>query len=126
MKERAGSGVLADDCPLGECLRFLAGAWTPRILWSLNGGAQRFGELKRAIPGVSAKVLTTRLRELEERGVIARRVLPTSPPAVEYRLTDLGASLQPALEALASVGRKLKLRRKPRRAVVHRSLVTAR
>jgi len=116
MKGRSHVRKDSSQCPLEECLRVLAGAWTPQVLWYLNDGPRRFGELKRAMPGVSAKVLTTRLRELEERGVLARRVLPTSPPAVEYRLTELGRSLEPVLEAIAAAGTKLKQRSVPRRA----------
>jgi DNA-binding HxlR family transcriptional regulator len=74
-------------------------------------GARRFGDLKRDLNGVSAKVLTTRLRELEERGVVTRTVLPTSPPTVEYALTDLGHRFQPALLGIAEVGKDLKKRR---------------
>jgi DNA-binding HxlR family transcriptional regulator len=117
MKDRSSSRKFPQECPLEECLRVLAGAWTPQVLWYLHDGPRRFGELKRAIPGVSAKVLTTRLRELEERGVLARRVLPTSPPSIEYRLTDLGAGLEPVLEAIAAAGAKLKQRSAPRRAL---------
>jgi DNA-binding HxlR family transcriptional regulator len=119
MKNRGCSSKFPKECPLEECLRVLAGAWTPQVLWYLNDGPRRFGELKRAMPGVSAKVLTTRLRELEERDVLARRVLPTSPPSVEYRLTELGRSLEPVLDAIAAAGTKLKqrsaLRRVPRK-----------
>jgi DNA-binding HxlR family transcriptional regulator len=96
------------ECPLEECLRLLAGAWTPQILWYVRPGPQRFGVLKRAVPGVSAKVLTTRLRELEERGILARTVMPTSPPSVEYALTDLGREFVPVLDAIATVGAKLR------------------
>ena len=123
MKDRSSSRSFPKECPLEECLRVLAGAWTPQVLWHLADGPRRFGELKRAIPGVSAKVLTTRLRELEERDVLARRVLPTSPPSVEYRLTDLGQSLEPVLDAIAPAGTKLKqrssVRRAPRKVAVH-------
>ena len=116
MKGRSSSRSFPKECPLEECLRVLAGAWTPQVLWYLNDGPRRFGELKRAIPGVSAKVLTTRLRELEERELVARRVLPTSPPSVEYRLTELGLGLEPVLDAIAAAGAKLKLRTPVRRA----------
>lgn len=60
------------------------------------------------IPPISQKVLTTRLRELESRGVITRTVMPTSPPSVEYALTDLGAQLIPAIESIVEVGHQLK------------------
>lgn len=95
-------------CPIGTCMRFLGGAWTPNIIWYLSSGPRRFSELRIDIPAISAKVLTQRLREMEEHGVILRRVMPTSPPSVEYALTGLGQELQPVIEAIVAVGHKLK------------------
>lgn len=97
-------------CPLGECMQLIGGLWTPNIIWHLSGGPRRFSELRRDIPEVSAKMLTTRLREMEQAGVIDRLVVPSSPPSVEYRLTDLGQELMPAIKAIVSVGKRLKLR----------------
>lgn len=86
----------------------IGGAWTPNIIWYLSGGPRRFGELRADIPKVSAKVLSVRLRKLEAKGVITRKVMPTSPPSVEYSLTPLGADLIPAIKAIVAVGHKLK------------------
>lgn len=97
-------------CALSECMGVISGAWAPNVIWHLRAGPRRFNELRIDIPPVSAKVLSQRLRELQERGVIVREVMPTSPPSVEYRLTDLGMELIPALEAIVDVGHKLKLR----------------
>jgi DNA-binding HxlR family transcriptional regulator len=97
-------------CPIHEGLRSLQGAWTPEVLWQLRQGPKRFGELRRALVRVSAKVLTTRLRELEERGLVARNVLATSPPSVEYRLTELAHEIQPVLQAIADLGAKVHAR----------------
>lgn len=99
------------ECPLSECMKIIGGAWTASILWSLGGGARRFSELRLDIPKISAKMLTTRLKELEEKGVIERTVKPTSPPSVEYSLTRDGRGLLPAIEAIAAVGRKLRRKR---------------
>jgi DNA-binding HxlR family transcriptional regulator len=99
------------ECPLGACLALIGGAWTPNIIWYLREGPRRFSELKDDIGKVSAKVLTARLRRLESDGVVVRRVMATSPPSVEYALTDLGAELEPAIEAIVDVGRQLKSRR---------------
>lgn len=101
-------------CPIGVCMAFLGGAWTPNIIWNLIGGARRFSELRADIPAVSAKVLSTRLKELDEIGIVERVVLPTSPPSVEYSLTSLGRELIPAIESIASVGRRLKRAHKVR------------
>ncbi len=98
------------DCPLTECLAVIGGAWTPNIIWYLRSGPRRFSELKIDIPGVSAKVLTTRLRELEAGGIVSREVKPTSPPSVEYALTELGMELMPAIDAIVEVGHKIKER----------------
>jgi DNA-binding HxlR family transcriptional regulator len=95
-------------CPLTQCMAVLGGAWTPNVIWYLSGGPRRFTELRADIPGVSAKVLTARLRSLTAKGVITRRVMATSPPSVEYALTELGRELVPAIEAIARVGHRLK------------------
>jgi DNA-binding HxlR family transcriptional regulator len=101
-----------NECPLSKCMEVLKGAWTPNVIWNLSGGPRRFSELRLDIPKVSAKVLTARLRQLEAKGVVLRVVKPTSPPSVEYSLTDLGEQLVPAINAIADVGHKLKLRAK--------------
>jgi DNA-binding HxlR family transcriptional regulator len=94
-------------CPLTESLALLRGAWAPNVVWYLSAEPRRFGELRHDIPRISARVLSARLRELETRGLVTRRVLDTSPPSAEYALTELGRELLPAIEALARVGRKL-------------------
>ena len=101
------SGPAPVGCPLEASLKLLAGAWTPKILWYLQSEPRRFGDLKRDLGEISAKVLTTRLRELEKRGVITREVKHTSPPTVEYALTPLGQNLNPILEAIADVGTEI-------------------
>lgn len=98
-----------EPCVLTECMSIIAGAWAPNVIWHLRAGARRFNELRVDIPPVSAKVLSQRLRELESRGVVARKVQPTSPPSVEYCLTPLGQELVPALNAIVEVGHKLKM-----------------
>jgi DNA-binding HxlR family transcriptional regulator len=95
-------------CPLTECMGLLRGAWAPNVIWFLSGGPRRFGELRHDIPPISARVLTARLRELESKGVVTRRVQNTSPPSVEYALTDLGRELVPAIRAIVDVGTRLK------------------
>jgi DNA-binding HxlR family transcriptional regulator len=89
-------------------MELLGGAWTPNVIWHLQGGARRFSELQHYMAPISAKVLSQRLKELESKGVVDRTVLDTSPPSVEYSLTELGRELVPAIEAIARVGYKLK------------------
>src|SRR5688572_11635789 len=95
-------------CVLTECMSIIAGAWAPNVIWHLKAGPRRFSELRIDIPPISAKVLSQRLRELEQRGVLTRTVQPTMPPSVEYCLTPLGEELVPALSAIVEVGHKLK------------------
>ena len=88
-------------CPMDAILRLLAGPWTTHILWVLNDqGPHRFGALKRAVPGISTRVLTERLRMLQESGVIWREQTQTIPPAVTYGVTDRGEDLRQVLEGL--------------------------
>jgi DNA-binding HxlR family transcriptional regulator len=96
------------SCPLTECMALLGGAWTPNVIWYLSAGPRRFMELRVDMPRISAKVLSTRLRDLQRKGVVARKVMPTTPPSVEYALTELGRELMPAIEAIVAVGHKLK------------------
>ncbi len=102
--KRKATKTPVDCCPFTRVLEFLSGAWTHQILWALGGSTRRFGDLMRMCDGVSAKVLTARLKELEEHGVITRTVKPTSPPSVEYALTPFGRKFEPILKALTDVG----------------------
>jgi len=95
------------ECPLTRCMDLLSGMWAAHVIWHLSKDARRFGELRRDIPAISARVLSQRLRELEAKRVVSRTVLPTTPPSVEYALTELGVRLVPAVAALASVGVEL-------------------
>jgi DNA-binding HxlR family transcriptional regulator len=94
-------------CQVTDALGFLRGAWALNVIWQLRDQARRFGELRHDIPDISARVLSTRLHELESRGLVLRRPLDSSPPSAEYELTDLGRELLPAIDVFASVGKKL-------------------
>lgn len=94
-------------CPLTECMRLLGGVWTVNIVWKLGSEPRRFTELRMDIPKISAKVLTARLRDLEENGVVTRTLVPSSPPSVEYTLTELGRELLPVIETIVDVGKRL-------------------
>ena len=94
----------ASGCPMDGLLRLLTGPWTTYILWVLRSrGPTRFGELKRSVPGISAKMLTERLRMLEEARVIFRHYEPTIPPQVTYGLAPRGEELREALDMLNGV-----------------------
>src|SRR5471032_3183143 len=91
-------------CPMDRLLRLLTGPWTTYILWVLrSNGPTRFGELKRRVPGVSAKMLTERLRMLEEARVVYRHYEPTIPPQVTYGLAKRGEELREVLDKLGEV-----------------------
>lgn len=81
------------NCPTRIILDVIGNRWSVLIIGLLSTGAIRFGKIRRNISGISTKVLTDRLRSLEELGLVHREVHPTSPPAVEYSLTELGGSL---------------------------------
>jgi len=104
------------SCPLTLCMKLLGGAWTPNVIWYLSGGPRRFGELRGDIPRISARVLSARLKELQEKGVVERTLLDTSPPSAEYGLTELGQELIPAIHAIVRVGSKLRDSGSPKRA----------
>lgn len=94
-------------CPMSACMALLGGAWTTNIVWQLSGEPRRFGELRKDIAGISPKMLTTRLRELEDKGVVIRAVVPSSPPSVEYSLSVLGRELVPVIDSIVRVGTRL-------------------
>jgi DNA-binding HxlR family transcriptional regulator len=92
------------NCPIETTLGVIGGKWKPLILWHLKGGVRRFGELQRSIPGVTRKVLSQQLRELERDDIIARKVYGQVPPKVEYSLTKYGQTLRPLLIELCGWG----------------------
>ena len=94
-------------CKVEDALGILVGKWKPLILLHLlKNGTQRFSELKRSIPGITQKMLTNQLRELEDEDIIERYVYPQVPPKVEYSITDYGRTLEPILEAMHEWGTK--------------------
>lgn len=91
-------------CPVTATISVIGGKWKPIILWMLWSDTLRFSELKRMIPGVTQKMLTQQLRELERDAIVHREVYPVVPPKVEYSLTEKGRTLGPTLQAMASWG----------------------
>ena len=91
-------------CAVEVTLSVMGGTWKPIILFQLLHGKKRFGELSRAIPGITQRMLTLTLRGLERDGLVSRTPLPTNPPTVEYALTARGQSLLVPLMALAQWG----------------------
>ena len=95
-------------CPVETTLTLISDKWKVLIIRDLLSGTRRFGELKRSVGGVSQKVLTSQLRQMEESGLLTRTVYPEVPPRVEYTLTELGQSLRPVLDALWNWGNNYK------------------
>jgi DNA-binding HxlR family transcriptional regulator len=91
-------------CGLDIALQIVGGKWKPLILFHLNGGPQRFGELKRMVGAVSEKMLIQHLRELTDDGVVVRHDYREVPPRVDYALTALGGTLARALVPLCDWG----------------------
>ena len=92
------------ECGLGPAFDAVGGKWKAAILWELAAGAVRFGELRRRLPGVTEKVLTQQLRELEKDRLVTRAVFQQVPPRVEYALTTWSESLNAALASVADWG----------------------
>jgi DNA-binding HxlR family transcriptional regulator len=93
-------------CEVETTLKVIGGRWKVLIIRELMDGVKRFGELQRALDGITQKMLTQQLREMEEDRIIQRKVYPEIPPKVEYSLTPLGESLQPILYAMHEWGIK--------------------
>lgn len=92
------------QCPVTGLLQLIGGKWKPVILYCLRHETRRFGEISARIPGLSRKVLTEQLKELEADGLIIRTQYKEIPPRVEYALTALGKSLGPVLQEMEKWG----------------------
>jgi DNA-binding HxlR family transcriptional regulator len=95
-------------CPVETTLTLISDKWKVLILRDLLTGTKRFGELRKSIGTVSQKVLTSQLRQMEESGLLTRKVYAEVPPRVEYTLTELGYSLRPIMDAMWAWGENYK------------------
>jgi DNA-binding HxlR family transcriptional regulator len=93
-----------DKCPVRASLTLLSGKWTLLILFQINENVMRYGELKRAIPGISEKMLIQELNTLVESKLVSKKAYPEIPPKVEYTLTELGLKTLPIVDKLATFG----------------------
>jgi DNA-binding HxlR family transcriptional regulator len=101
--EKGGVHTVSESCrPITEILARVGDKWSVMIVRLLGFGPKRFNEIKRAINGISQRMLTLTLRGLERDGLVTRTVFPTIPPRVDYELTDLGRSLFPPIDALGA------------------------
>lgn len=93
------------EAPVNVTLKVVGGKWKTLILWLLNKNVTlRFNQLMKEMPGVTQKMLTQQLRELEDDGLVLRKVYPVVPPKVEYSLTEYGKTLNPILKEMAEWG----------------------
>jgi DNA-binding HxlR family transcriptional regulator len=117
-KTRAKCEVNMHD-EMRRAFALLSGKWKLEILWLLNQRIHRFGELRRAIPGITQHMLTAQLRELEEDGLVSRTVYAEVPPRVEYQITVKARGLGPTMEALTTwwrqYGKTIPVKRTPAR-----------
>ncbi|MDR0629182.1 MAG: helix-turn-helix transcriptional regulator [Treponema sp.] len=105
-----GTVMLTKDelpvCPVATTVSLIGNKWKLLILRNLLAGTCRFGELRKGIPGISQKVLTDNLREMESDGLLNRTVFAEVPPRVEYSLSDLGNSMRPIIKDMEAWGKK--------------------
>lgn len=92
------------SCPVEETLKVVGGKWKPVIIYFISTDVRRFGELSRLINGISKRMLTANLRELEDDKIISRKVYAVVPPRVDYSLTDVGRSLMPVINLMYEWG----------------------
>ncbi len=95
------------ECPVKKTAELIEGKWTTLIIRELLPHKKRYSEIQKALIGISPKVLTTRLRMLEQKGIITRTVFATVPPTTEYKLTKMGGKLEQVLAAMAIFGERL-------------------
>jgi DNA-binding HxlR family transcriptional regulator len=98
------------NCPVKLTASIIGGKWKPSLLFHLEGRTRRFCELQRLIPGLTKKMLTQHLRELERDGIVHRKVYAEVPPRVEYTLTRHGESLKPILKLMSAWGTRHRAR----------------
>jgi DNA-binding HxlR family transcriptional regulator len=96
--------IVQNECPVTFTLEKIGGRWKPLILYNLQNGTLRYGQLKKSIPAITEKMLIQHLRELEADNLVCRDVKPVVPPHVEYSLTPAGQTLGPVLNAMATWG----------------------
>ena len=94
-------------CAMDITMNYIGGKWKTVVLWYLRKDKKRFSELKRLIPNITEKMLSLQLKNLENDGIVGRKLYAEVPPKVEYFLTDFGKSLIPMLEEIARWGRNL-------------------
>lgn len=115
-----GKKIIFDEnsCPVTATMKVLGGKWKPILINAIYlTSPARFGELKRNVKGITQSMLTSQLRELEDDGLINRKIYAEIPPRVEYTLTEFGLTLSPIMLAMAKWGEEYRLRKKKQNGV---------
>ncbi|TAF65181.1 MAG: transcriptional regulator [Cytophagales bacterium] len=102
--QRKNKDFNPNNCPVTYCINIIGGKWKPVILYLIRKGGNRFSILQRAIPDISKQMLVNQLRELEDDGILERKIYAEIPPRVEYFVTDLGISLMPIIDLMEKWG----------------------
>lgn len=105
--KRTPTETCCDECPVKKTADLIEGKWTTLVIRELLPKKKRYSEIQKALTGISPKVLSTRLKMLEQKGLITKTIYATVPPTTEYELTELGESLRGVLNAMADFGNQL-------------------
>ncbi|MEN2768296.1 winged helix-turn-helix transcriptional regulator [Ornithinibacillus xuwenensis] len=108
MRNRKSGYGCPEGCPVESTLDVIGGKWKGVILYYLLDETKRFNELRRLMPGITQRILSLQLRELENDGIVHREVYPEVPPRVEYSMTEFGRTLEPIIIQMKEWGEKYK------------------
>lgn len=117
-QDRGEKTIVFDEnsCPVTATMQVLGGKWKPILINAIYLTAPaRFGELRRSVKGITQSMLTSQLRELEDDGIVSRKIYAEIPPRVEYTLTEFGLSLSPIMQAMAEWGKQYRLNGKSKK-----------
>lgn len=116
IKNRTKTVFDENNCPVTATMKVLGGKWKPILINAIYfTSPARFGELKRSVVGITQSMLTQQLRELEEDGIISRKIYAEIPPKVEYTLTEFGLTLSPVIQTMAQWGEEFRLNKQKTR-----------
>jgi DNA-binding HxlR family transcriptional regulator len=113
-EDKSKEKIIFDEntCPVTATMKVLGGKWKPILINAIYFTAPaRFGELKRSVKGITQSMLTQQLRELEDDGLISRKIYAEIPPRVEYTLTEFGLTLGPTIQAMAKWGKEYRIKK---------------
>jgi DNA-binding HxlR family transcriptional regulator len=111
-----------NTCPVTATMKVLGGKWKPILINAIYfTSPARFGELKRSVVGITQSMLTSQLRELEDDGIITRKIYAEIPPRVEYTLTEFGLTLSPIIQSMSEWGKQYWLRNKSKKSRIQLS-----